>query len=175
MTQKRRRRRHRASNKPNRKNSLVLKDGEYLITHYTFALESDPIYDNSKQIVVPGLDKSETYKHDFIYGHRGVIMQGTGRAINGKYITIDWGKKKWTFKYDVGATVIDWKTVAADPAVLSRGTQIEIEIYKDKGTFTVTDTGGAIKGHHIDVFVGAITVAEANALGTKKSKVTIVK
>ena len=49
-----------------------------------------------------------------------------------------------------------------------------IEIYPGR-IFTVIDTGGGVGPNHIDVFVGAITVEEANRLGTRYSRVGIVR
>ena len=63
---------------------------------------------------------------------------------------------------------------AVDPTVIPLGSRVEIEIYKDKGPFQANDTGKKIKGRHIDIFVGGVTIEEANQLGTKRSKVTIL-
>ncbi len=170
--------RAKALNTPNKKNRFKAQESTFVITHYTFALEADPMYEGGESVVAPGLDPTKTYKNDFLYGKRGVIMQGTGLAKDGQYVTLDWHKtnlrkQTFSFKYGTGRNVEAWKTVAADPKVLPMGTKIEIEIYKDKGTFLVTDTGGSVKGQHIDVFAGAITVEEANKLGKKRSKVTV--
>src|SRR5262249_5419702 len=43
--------------------------------------------------------------------------------------------------------------IAADPRVLPIGTVVHIEAGEYTGTYTVLDTGGAIKGHLIDVYV----------------------
>ena len=56
-----------------------------------------------------------------------------------------------------------------------------IEIYlsdpnvERRGPFTVADTGGDVGAKHIDVFVGAITIAEADILGLRNSRVGIVQ
>jgi 3D (Asp-Asp-Asp) domain-containing protein len=49
-----------------------------------------------------------------------------------------------------------------------------IEGYEDKGVFLANDTGGGIDGNEIDVFVGAVPLSEAYALGTKQLRVRIV-
>lgn len=45
--------------------------------------------------------------------------------------------------------------IAADPAVLPLGSVVEIEGLEQplNGTYTVADTGGAIKGQRIDIFM----------------------
>jgi len=50
-------------------------------------------------------------------------------------------------------------TIAADPNVLPLGTTVKVEFYEEEykvfdGTYTVADTGGAIKGDKIDLFLG---------------------
>jgi 3D (Asp-Asp-Asp) domain-containing protein len=153
---------------------------DYQITHYTLALEDDPLYANDELVDAKGLN--EKHRRGFLYGGRGVLMQGSGLASNGQYITIDWGKggpkgANTTFKYGIGGargSPEEWKSIAVDPTVIPLGSRVEIEIYKDKGPFQANDTGKKIKGRHIDIFVGGVTVAEANQLGTKRSKVTIL-
>lgn len=81
------------------------------------------------------------------------------------------------FTYGTGgryANPVPWETVATGDARLSPGTRIVIEIYQDIGEFIVADTGGEVGSSEIDVFVGAITVAEADELGTRYSRVGIV-
>ena len=61
-------------------------------------------------------------------------------------------------------------TVAVDPKVIPLGTKIYIE---GLGERIAQDTGGAIKGNKLDVFVA--TTAEAYQLGRQNRKVWIVK
>jgi 3D (Asp-Asp-Asp) domain-containing protein len=58
--------------------------------------------------------------------------------------------------------------VAADPRVLPMGTKILID---GLGIFTVKDTGGAIKGLRLDIWMGR----GAMKFGRKKVKVKILK
>jgi 3D (Asp-Asp-Asp) domain-containing protein len=60
-------------------------------------------------------------------------------------------------------------TVAADPKVFPVGTVLDIPGY---GTGRVEDTGGAIKGKHIDVWFPSHK--EAKKWGVKKLKVRVV-
>ena len=61
-------------------------------------------------------------------------------------------------------------TVAVDPKVIPLGTKIYIE---GLGVRIAQDTGGAIKGNKLDVFVA--TTAEAYQLGRQNRKVWVVK
>lgn len=61
-------------------------------------------------------------------------------------------------------------TVAVDPKVIPLGTKIHIE---GLGVRIAQDTGGAIKGNKLDVFVE--TTAEAYQMGRQNRKVWIVK
>jgi 3D (Asp-Asp-Asp) domain-containing protein len=60
--------------------------------------------------------------------------------------------------------------VAADPRVLPLGSQIQIDAGAYSGTYTVTDTGGAIKGRILDIWVP--NCGEANRFGRRTIKVT---
>lgn len=62
--------------------------------------------------------------------------------------------------------------VAADPKVLPMGTRIRVEgAGTYDGEYLVTDTGAAVKGSHIDLYMNS--AAEAKQFGTKKVRVTI--
>jgi 3D (Asp-Asp-Asp) domain-containing protein len=64
--------------------------------------------------------------------------------------------------------------VAADPGILPMGTRIRIEragVYN--GDYLVTDTGAAIKGRHIDIYLPSI--AEAKRFGNKKVRVVVLE
>ena len=148
--------------------------GNFLLTHYTFALESDPIHAGSPEVSAPGLPSGKKYKKSFLGSPYGIKMQGTGLADDGQYIRYQGNN---SYAYGVGGAAgapVAWKTVAVDPSVIKLGTHLEIETYQSKGTFQAKDTGGAIKGKHIDVFAGAIPIKQAYALGTKHSEVFLV-
>ncbi len=149
--------------------------GSWTITHYTFAMEDDPVHADSKLVSAPGLDPKEKYKKSFLGSPLGVKMQGTGLAANGRYIMYVGNGR---YAYGIGGAKgnpTSWKSVAVDPAKISLGSSVIIESYRDKGPFLANDTGGAINGRHIDVFVGAVPIKTAYALGTKKSRVGIHK
>ena len=148
--------------------------GKFKITHYTFALESDEKHADSPKVAAPGLDPDEKYRQSFLGQPYGVRMQGTGLAENGKYVMYVGDGR---YAYGIGGrkgTPQPWKTIAVDPAVIPLGSKVVIEGYEDKGVFVANDTGGAIDGREIDVFVGAVPIAEAYALGTKQLRVRLV-
>lgn len=62
--------------------------------------------------------------------------------------------------------------VAADPRVLPLGTQIQIEAGSYSGTYTVADTGGAVKGRVLDIWMP--NCSEARRFGRKSIKVSVV-
>lgn len=69
-----------------------------------------------------------------------------------------------------GAKVCDGVTVAVDPSVIPLGTYIYIE---GVGYRVAQDTGGAVKGNRIDVYVSSHE--QAQELGTKTTKVWRMK
>ena len=62
--------------------------------------------------------------------------------------------------------------VAADPRVLPLGTRINISAGSYSGTYTVADTGGAIRGRILDIWVP--NCSEATRFGRKSIRVSVV-
>ena len=62
--------------------------------------------------------------------------------------------------------------VAADTRVLPLGTRINISAGSYSGTYTVADTGGAVRGRILDIWVP--TCAEAVRFGRKSIRVSVV-
>ena len=62
--------------------------------------------------------------------------------------------------------------VAADPRVLPLGTRINISAGSYSGTYTVADTGGAVRGRVLDIWVPSCS--EAVRFGRKAIKVSVV-
>jgi len=64
--------------------------------------------------------------------------------------------------------------VAADPAVLPLGTRIRITGSRGyDGNYLVTDTGSAVKGLHMDLYL--LSEVEAKKFGTRTVRVQILK
>ncbi|MDQ3321463.1 MAG: 3D domain-containing protein [Acidobacteriota bacterium] len=62
--------------------------------------------------------------------------------------------------------------VAADPRVLPLGTRIQVTAGSYSGTYTVADTGGAVKGRVLDIWVPSCS--EAIRFGRKSITVAVV-
>ncbi|MBV9960501.1 MAG: 3D domain-containing protein, partial [Acidobacteria bacterium] len=60
----------------------------------------------------------------------------------------------------------------ADPRVLPLGTRVRLEAGTWSGEYMVADTGGAIRGRKIDVWVP--TTNEACRFGRRKVKLTVL-
>jgi len=61
-----------------------------------------------------------------------------------------------SYGFGIGTPITEWKSLATDRSVIPRGSRVYIEALKDtpaRGCFVAEDTGGAIIGKHIDVFV----------------------
>lgn len=61
--------------------------------------------------------------------------------------------------------------VAADTRILPLGTQIQLDAGSYSGTYTVADTGGAVKGRRLDIWVPSCS--EAVRFGRKKVSVSV--
>jgi len=63
--------------------------------------------------------------------------------------------------------------VAADPRVLPVGTVLRILDGPSSGIYTVMDTGAAVKGHEIDIFVP--DCARAERFGEQTLRVRVIR
>lgn len=62
--------------------------------------------------------------------------------------------------------------VAADTRILPLGTRVNISAGAYSGTYTVADTGGAVRGRILDIWVPSCS--EANKFGRRSIKVSVV-
>jgi 3D (Asp-Asp-Asp) domain-containing protein len=62
--------------------------------------------------------------------------------------------------------------IAADPRVLPLGSRVRVEAGNWSGEYVVADTGGAIRGRKIDIWVP--TTGEACRFGRRKVKLTVL-
>ncbi len=67
---------------------------------------------------------------------------------------------------------VHWGAVAVDPSVIPLGTRLKISGFGDT-IFVAEDTGGAINGNHIDVWMPS--VSQARAFGVQYRTVTILR
>lgn len=131
----------------------------FRITAYIIANEAD----YGGQTVNNPCGLTGTYRRNFLYGS-GVLMQGSGQALNGDIITIDWANSGRPLNQNnvcfmtttcartaSGACAQAGTTIAVDTDVIPMGASVNIQNVGDR---VAQDTGGAINGYHIDVFRG---------------------
>lgn len=63
--------------------------------------------------------------------------------------------------------------IAADPRVLPLGTLVQVNAGQYSGVYTVHDTGGAIKGNRVDVWMP--TTKEARRFGRRNIKLVVLR
>jgi 3D (Asp-Asp-Asp) domain-containing protein len=62
--------------------------------------------------------------------------------------------------------------IAADPAVLPLGTRVRVEAGLFSGEYVVGDTGGGVRGRHIDIWTPS--ASEARRFGRRAVKLTVL-
>lgn len=70
--------------------------------------------------------------------------------------------------------------IAVDPDVIPLGTPVRLEFDDDSmkrynGVYTAVDTGGAIRGNRIDLFVGESNRREAMRIGRRSATATVIE
>lgn len=142
----------------------------FRITNYTLAREADlsgQRTGNRTRISAKGLPGQ--YAWEFLCSGRGVAMQGTGVTLDGKYVHYVSGGggfcgrdknlcncKGAEFAITTGVfgstgrALTENYSIAVDPTVIPYGSFVWIDAMKR--WFRADDTGGAIKGRHIDVY-----------------------
>ena len=150
-------------------------ESTFLITGYHVCFESDF---TGEPAFARGTN--DFHKKDFLYSARGVVMQGTGKASNGRYIRPTQVNSGWhrnnrgnrdyldnpdgvAFAYTDSVQgaygpVTENHSIAVDPNVIPKRAEVDIEMI---GHRFADDTGSAIIGHHIDNFVGAGAAMQA--------------
>jgi 3D (Asp-Asp-Asp) domain-containing protein len=134
-------------------------EAPFFMTAYIIANEAD----FAGQTVTNPCGLTGTYRRNFLYGN-GVLLQGSGQALNGDIITIDWNASGQPLNQNnvcftvtdcartaSGVCALAGTTIAVDRTVIPMGASVNIERVGDR---VAQDTGGAIRGYHIDVFRG---------------------
>jgi 3D (Asp-Asp-Asp) domain-containing protein len=62
--------------------------------------------------------------------------------------------------------------IAADPSVLPLGTRVRVDAGQYSGDYVVADTGGAVRGKRIDIWIP--TMREARSFGRRTVKLTVL-
>jgi 3D (Asp-Asp-Asp) domain-containing protein len=144
-------------------------ESTFLITGYNVCDEAD-----FSGPLVAGRGLNEQHRSDFLFGARGVPMQGTGRGANGRYIRLQSMAGGWhrnqrgnrdevanrngvVFAYSDSVQgafgeVSANHSIAVDPEVIPRRAAVDIA---SVGTRHADDRGSAINGYHIDNFLGS--------------------
>jgi len=147
-------------------------EARFLITAYDCCDEDDF---SGPLVEVKNVGK---HKQDFLFGGKGICMEGTGFGSDGKYIAIANPKSvSWNagyagvsnpdaaiFQYSDGVRgafglVTEGTSIAIDPHILPPRHRVNIIGPRSLGERRGDDTGGAIKQHHFDNYVGAGEVA----------------
>ncbi|GEM_PF-2573676 len=132
--------------------------GDFKLTAYVLAVEAE--FDPERNIRDPcGLQG--TYRTDFLFSTKanpgGVMMQGSGRTVDGRYVHYVEREGRHCFeelscaKTAARTCAEAGRTVAVDRRVVPLGADLIIE---GVGARVAEDTGGRVKGRHIDVFRG---------------------
>ena len=145
----------------------------FVITTYNVANEKDyiPLKKGDRYYRPKGLDRDFSYKF-----MADVDMQGSGVSKDGRFIKLvstasELKKKIFRYSYVDGITGASGRylrhgiSIAVDPSVIKLGEQVCIEGF---GVKSADDTGGGIKGFHIDLFQN-ISRKEALAFGKKRN------
>lgn len=150
----------------------ILLDG-FRITSYTLARESDLSGQRSgNRTRVTGRGLPGDYAWEFLCSGHGVAMQGTGITLDGRLVhylsggggfcgrdhhLCDCVNARWSPATGVvgstGRELTEYFSIAVDPTVIPYGSFVWIDAMKR--WFRADDTGGAIIGKHIDIYVGS--------------------
>lgn len=144
-------------------------ESTFLITGYHVCAESD-----FSGELVSGKGLADKHKKDFLFSARGVPMQGTGQATNGRYVRLQSSNVSWhrnaaghrdrvensdsvAFAYADGVLgafgeVTEGRSIAVDPKVIPKTAKVTIDGVGDRHA---DDRGSGISDYHIDNFLGA--------------------
>ncbi len=79
---------------------------------------------------------------------------------------------EWGHQTSSGAYATEGRTVAVDKKIIPEGTYLYIEGW---GEFIAEDTGGGVKGNHIDIFLESHNKCLDNDHGIKYAEVYLIK
>jgi 3D (Asp-Asp-Asp) domain-containing protein len=146
--------------------------GSFRLTVYPLANEKE--FPDTPSVKNPcGL--KGTFSEQFLFQTnkvpRGVKMEGTGVAKDGSFIHYERNncfKKVPKIVGAAGTALTPMESVAVDKSVIPLGTELLIESW---GVASADDTGGKIKGQHIDLYYGLTVSGKAAEELTRQGKV----
>lgn len=150
-------------------NSLVEKNDSLLN-------ENDALKENLQVIQ----DEKTNLEAEFEQAKRShpTVSRGSGRSIDVEVTAYTDGGNTATGFNLSGCSREDAMVIAVDPNVIPLGTQVYVEFEGAwshyNGVYTASDTGGAINGHIIDVFVGHGNEYEAMQFGRRTATVNFM-
>ena len=132
------------------------------------------LLDNQAQIFQETLDKQlddylELAKVEQPVKNTNFPKRNLGKFNLSWYTPVELNKPADKLRTATGSRPKEGRTIAVDPKVISYGSTIYIEGY---GYFIAEDTGGAIKGNRIDIFVNDYN--KAKQLGRKTANVWLI-
>jgi 3D (Asp-Asp-Asp) domain-containing protein len=143
---------------------------QFKVTCYTIANEADaPTSPVSTKVC--GLPSDKVYRSKFL---ADVKMQGSGTALDGSIV--HYNARKICYEPDTcartssGACANVGTTIAVDLHVIPKLSALNVALI---GKRQAQDTGGAIKGYHIDEYVGP-QPALCRQLGVRYSSITLL-
>jgi 3D (Asp-Asp-Asp) domain-containing protein len=116
--------------------------------------------DKSIQINMSSSSKFRVSAYDLTYSPKNEHITASGFNLSGKSRT-------------------DAMIIAADPRVIKMGTKVYLEFINQKvskynGIYTVRDTGGAIKGKKLDLYMGHSAYKECMNFGVQYANLKII-
>jgi 3D (Asp-Asp-Asp) domain-containing protein len=145
-------------------------EDEFLVTCYTIANETDaPASPTSTKVC--GLPPKQVYRSAFLVNTK---RQGSGKALDGSII--HYNARNSCYNIDTcartasGACATAGTTIAVDFAVIPRRSSVSVAVI---GQRQAQDTGGKIRGDHVDEYLGPQPKLCAQ-LGRRHSGVTLL-
>lgn len=140
--------------------------GKFKVTYYWITCEDDAKGERDTELQDKAGHSLGKFRAEFV---KHLKVEGTGRTIEGKTLNatdvdgrFELVKTPWGLGAK-GESLEPFRSIAVDPKVIPLGTKILIPeaagaLLPDgsihDGIFVAADTGGAIKGQHIDLFCG---------------------
>ena len=133
----------------------------FQLTCYVMSMENESKFSTSSIVSgVTGLPENISYLSGFL---KDVIMQGSGQTKDGTIIHYNGKKRGYSIQAcpltASGACAADGTTIAVDPTIVPMRSTLDFKLNTSMGASAMgsriaQDTGGGIKGNHIDIYFG---------------------